>query len=176
MIPNRFNLNSRGNLRLTGIVLALLAAIPGGPACLWAQPPETPIIIGDGSLTIESSVPWSSFTGSGAVKAHPHAARPVASVDIAMPAMSHTVTFSGEKTEIDVTYAGSFPIAVLTGNGGKNLAVKTDFSAFHPGADANHLSHNNTGGFITHVTVLRNGTVVFDSSASGHPKIVVHFQ
>jgi hypothetical protein len=175
MILKHTNLNLPGNLRLAGIALAL-ATLLGGAAYLFAQPTDTPIVIGDGSLTMGSAVAWSSFTGTGSTHAHPNANKSITSVDVTMPAMSDTVTFSGEKAEIDVTYAGTFSIKVASGSNGRRLTVNTDFSAFHQGADANHLVHNNATGTITHVTVLRNGTVALDSAASGHTQVVIHYQ
>jgi hypothetical protein len=158
------------------MVLALLAATLG-TAFLWAQPTDTPIVIGDGSLTMASvGVPWSSFTGSGATHGHPNANKSVTSIDVAMPAMSNTVTFNpGEQAEVHVTYAGTFDIDVFTGPSGNKLAVKTDFTQFHA-ADANHLAQNNATGIITHVTILRAGTVAFDSAASGHTVVTVHYK
>jgi hypothetical protein len=176
MTPKHLNLNRTGRRRLTGIVLALLPAILGGTAYLLAQPGDTPIVIGDGSLTMQSAVPWSRFSGTGHAHGHPDATKAVTSVDITMPALSHTVSFSGEKAEVDVTYAGTFNITVATGSNGKKLMVNTDFGSFHQGADANHLVQNNGTGVITHVTVLRNGAVAFDSAASGHTNIVIHYQ
>lgn len=175
MIPKPLTLNSHATLRLTGIVVALLALF-GAATYLSAQSGDTPIVIGDGSLTMESAVPWSSFTGAGKAHSHPNAAKSVTSVDISMPALGHTINFDNDQVEVDVTYAGSFPIQVTTGPGGKSLVVNTDFSAFRQGSDANHLSHTNATGTITHVAVLRNGASVFDSNASGHTKVVIHYQ
>jgi predicted secreted protein len=175
MILNHSNLNALRNPRLAGIVLAL-AAILAGAAFLSAQPRDTPIVIGDGSLTMESAVPWSSFTGTGTSHGHPNAGKSITSVDVTMPALNQTVTFNAEKAEIDVTYADTFGIKVSSGAGGKRLTVNTDFSAFHAGVDSNHLSHNNATGSITHVTIVRNGTVALDSAASGHTKVVIHYQ
>lgn len=175
MILHHSNLKALGNPRLAGIALAL-AAILAGTAFLSAQPRDTPIVIGDGSLTMESAVPWSSFTGTGNSHGHPHVNKSITSVEVSMPSLNHTIAFNGEKAEINVTYADTFSIKVASGAGGRRLTVNTDFSAFRPGADANHLSHSNAAGKITHVTIVRNGTVALDSAASGHTKVVIHYQ
>jgi hypothetical protein len=175
MIPNHFNLNVLGNLRRAAIAVAL-AAILGGTAYMSAQAGDSPIVILDGSLTMQSAVAWSSFTGTGNAHVHPNANKSIGSVEVTMPAMSDTIAFSGEKAEIEVTYADTFSIKVASGSNGKRLTVNTDFSAFRPGADANQLSHTNATGHITHVTVRRNGAVALDSAASGHTKVVIHYQ
>jgi hypothetical protein len=177
MIRNRLNLNTPRNLRLTGIV-PLVAALLGAAAYLSAYQPETPIVVGDGSLTMTSSMPWSSFTGTGSSKVHPHNSKAVASVTVSGPSFSGTpIPFNGQMAEIVITYAGSFKIDILTGNNGTNLTVATDFSSFHGGVDGNHLAHNNATGSITHVTVLRGGQPVtgFDQNASPHTQVTVQF-
>jgi len=166
---------TRGHLRPAAIVLPLLALLSGA-VYLAAQPGDTPIVIGDGSLTMQSAVLWSSFTGQGHARTHPHATKSITSVDITMPALRHTVSFSGDQVEVDVTYASTFPITISTTNGGRRLVVDTDFGSFHAGADGNHLVHNNASGTITNVKVKRNGAVVFDSPASGHTTVTIHYQ
>jgi hypothetical protein len=177
MIPNHLTLklNSHSILRLTGIVVALLALL-ASVAFVSAQSGDTPIVIGDGSLTMQSAVPWARFTGKGNTRTHPQSAKSVTSVDISMPALGHTVTFTGDQVEVDIMYAGSFPIKVTSGPGGRNAVVNTDFASFHPGSDGTQLIHNNSTGMITHVAVLRNGTSVFDSAGTGHTKIVIHYE
>jgi len=62
MIPTHltFNLRSR-----TVVFVALLVAAISGCVHLWAAAADTPIIIADGSLTIESrGVPWDSYSNS----------------------------------------------------------------------------------------------------------------
>ncbi len=155
--------------------LALLAAVLGGAAWLRAQDP-TPIIIGDGSLTIESrGVPWSSFTGSGRTKTHPHTGKAVPQVAITMPGKNQTVTFAGQKCTVTVRYLSSV-ITVTTGNNGRRLQVTTDFTAFHPGSTPNLLEHNDASGKISHVTVMKGSQTAFDSDASGGTRIEISYQ
>jgi hypothetical protein len=175
MIPNHLYFSSHRNPRLTGIVLAMLGLCVSA-AYLSAQPGDTPIVIGDGSLIMESAVPWSSFTGRGSAHAHPQMNRRVTSIDISMPALGHTIYLDHDQVEVEVTYAGSFPIKVTTGPGGRRLVVVTDFAQFRPGPDANRLVHSNGSGVITHVVVRRNGANAFESPASGHTKIVIHYE
>ena len=64
-------MNTRRKLYLTAVVLTLAGAM-----ALWAQ--GTPIIIGDGSLTMESQgVPWPNYSTSGNTKSHPRAGQTV---------------------------------------------------------------------------------------------------
>jgi hypothetical protein len=173
MIPKPLTFAPKGNLRPTGIVLALLASL--GAAYLYAQG-DTPIVIGDGSLTMTSTgIPWSSFIGTGRTHNHPQQNKCVTSIDISMPALSHTITFDHEKVDVTVVYAGNFNIGASTQSNGTHLSITTDFTAF-TATDANHLSHNNASGHITHLTISRNGTVVFDSNANGHSSITIHYQ
>jgi hypothetical protein len=174
MIPNRLNLNSHRNLRLAGILLALLALL-GGAAYLFAQS-DTPIVINDGSLFMESRVVgWPSFRGDDNAHTHPNTASTVNAVDLTVQGASRTITFNNEKVEVDVTCTGSFPIKVTTDSTGKNLAIATNFRSFRRGADDNHLVHTNAAISISHVTVLKNGAQVFDSAANGHSSITIHY-
>jgi hypothetical protein len=64
---------------------------------------DTPIIIADGSLTIESAVPWAGYSGSGSnTQVHPHTGESAAKVVIGMPGSNRTVTFSGQKCMVAV--------------------------------------------------------------------------
>ena len=113
MLPTHFTFNLRS---LTVVFVALLVA-----AIMCAQRNDAPIIIADGSLTIESAVPWASYGGSGQnPRVHPNTGKSVTQVVIAMPGNSRTVTFSGQKCTVAVRYA-STDITVTTGNDGKGL-------------------------------------------------------
>ena len=175
MISTHFTLNRK--LRsLTVVFVALLAAAIGGCIHMWAAGADTPIIIADGSLTIESAVPWASFSGSGQnPRVHPDTGKSVTQVVIAMPGNNRTVTFSGQKCTVAVRYA-STDITVTTANNGSGLQVLTDFGSFHAGADANHLAHNNPNAKISHVTVTEGNQTLFDSGASGGTTITIHYQ
>ena len=179
MISNRFTFNRELRSR-TVVFVTLLAAAIGGCVHMWAQGNnDTPIIIADGSLTIESrGVPWANFGNSGGnTKIHPHTGKSVPQVVIDMPGnRNRTVTFSpGQKCTVAVRYA-STDITVTTGNNGQGLQVITDYSSFHAGATANHLAHNNPNAKISHVTVTRGNQIAFNSGASGGTTITIHYQ
>jgi hypothetical protein len=177
MIATHFTFN-RELRSLTVVFVALLAAAIGGCVHMWAQGNnDTPIIIADGSLTMESrGVPWANYGNSGGnAKVHPHGGKSVTQVVIAMPGNNRTVTFSGQKCTVAVRYA-STDITVTTANNGTGLQVITDFGSFHSGATANHLAHNNTTLKISHVTVTQGDQTVFNSNASGGTTITIHYQ
>jgi hypothetical protein len=137
---------------------------------------DTPIIIADGSLTIESAVPWASYTGSGSnTKTHPHTGKSASKVEIHMSDKDKTVTFSGEKCAVAVRYA-STDITVTTGDDGKGLQVITDFSSFHDGATPNQLAHNDDSSKISQVTVKQGDQTKFDSGASGGTTVKIHYE
>jgi hypothetical protein len=175
MIPTHFNFN-RIAPSLKAVLAALLAIAIGGCVHIWAQNSDTPIIIADGSLTIESAVPWASYSGSGQnPRVHPHTGKSVTKVVIAMPGNNRTVTFSGQKCTVAVRYA-STDITVTTGNNGRGLQVMTDFGSFHAGATPRHLAHNDASSKISHVTVTQGNQTVFDSAASGGTSITISYQ
>jgi hypothetical protein len=169
MISTHFTFNLRS---LTVVFVALLVA-----AIMWAQGAnDTPIIIADGSLTIESrGVPWANWGGSGNTRVHPNAGKAVTQVVIAMPGKNQTVTFSGQRCTVAVRYA-STDVTVTTGNNGRGLQVTTDFGSFHAGATARHLAHNDASSKISHVTVTQGNQTAFDSSASGGTTITIGYQ
>jgi hypothetical protein len=179
MMPNLFMLISSPKLRLRGILLVLAAVALGGAALLWAQP-DTPIVIGDGSLTMESrGVAWSAFTGSGRVRVHPHTGKRVPTVSVTMPSLpgNHTqiLTFNNQRVTVTVEYA-STTITVTTGNNGRRLEVDTDFSSFRQGATPNLLVHNNANAKISRVTVRRGNQTVFDRPGNGGTQVVIGYQ
>jgi len=160
--------------RLTGVIVTLLAVAMAAAITGWAFYADTPIVILDGSLTVESAVPWSRFTGTGDLRSHPDGAKTVTQVVITMPGTNQTVTFSNQQCTVSVTYAGS-DIKFSTGNNGKGLSV-TPFSAFQNGRNANQLAHKNQSAKISHVTVTKAGVKAFDANASGGTKIVISYQ
>ena len=175
MIPTHFHF-TRKQRGLMAVLVALLTIAIGGCVHIWAAGADTPIIIADGSLTIESAVPWASYSGSGQnPRVHPNAGKSVTQVVIAMPGNNRTVTFSGQKCTVAVRYA-STDITVTTANNGTGLQVITDFGSFHSGATANHLAHNNTTLKISHVTVTQGNQIVFNRNASGGTTITIHYQ
>ena len=174
MISTHFTFNLRSR---TVVFVALLVAAISGCVHLWAAAADTPIIIADGSLTIESrGVPWDSYSNSGGnTKVHPHTGKSVPQVVIAMPGNNQTVTFSGQKCTVAVRYA-STDITVTTGDNGQGLRVMTDFGSFHAGATPRHLAHNNANAKISHVTVTQGNQTAFDSAASGGTTITISYQ
>jgi len=160
--------------RSVGAIAAFLMAALGVCVLTWAQSGDTPIVISDGSLTIESAVPWSQFAGTGDIKTHPHGTKSVASVVIEIPGNNHTETFSGESCTVDITYASAH-IVINTGTDGKGLMMRP-FSAFRAGDGPNRLVHRNGNAKISHVTVLKGSNRVFNSDASGGTKITIHYQ
>src|ERR1039458_6152801 len=67
-------------LSLAGTVAALLLAASALSVLGWAFAGDTPIVIADGSLNIQSAVPWSQYTGTGDIKSHPHTTKSVSSI------------------------------------------------------------------------------------------------
>ena len=171
MISTHFTFHLRS---LTVVFVALLLA-----AIMWAQGAnDTPIIIADGSLTIESrGVPWANWGGSGNTKAHPHTGKSIPHVVIDMPGnRNRTVTFSpGQKCTVAVRYA-STDITVTTGDNGQGLRIMTDFGSFHAGATTSHLAHNNANAKISRVTVTRGNQIAFDSAASGGTTVTIGYR
>jgi hypothetical protein len=161
-------------LRLAATAAALLTAAFALCVFGWAQGGDTPIVISDGSLNIQSAVPWSQYTGTGDIKSHPHTAKSVTSIAFTVGGNSQTIAFAGESCNVDITYAGAH-IVFSTGTGGKGLIMRP-FSAFHPGSNANLLAHNNANAKIAHVTIVKGNQQVFDSDASGGTKITIHYQ
>ena len=158
------------SLRLALALVAALAAL-----CLWAQD-DTPIIISDGSLTLESAVPWPRFTNlSGNSRAHPNAGKAIASVAITMPGHNQTITFSNQRCTVTVSYAGT-DVTVDTGNNGRGLRVNTDFSQFQRGATDNQLVHRTTNAKISRVVVVQGNTTVFNNTAAGGTRIVISYR
>ena len=80
--------------RGTGIVLALLAV---AGVLSWAQGGDTPIVILDGSLTMQSAVPWNQYSGSGDVRSHPHSGKSVTSVTVTVNGATQTIAFSNQQ-------------------------------------------------------------------------------
>jgi len=160
--------------RVAWTILALLMAPLAVVVCGWGFAADSPITIQDGSLTMQSAVPWSQYTGTGDIRIHPNTNKSVKSVTITMPGTNQVVAFSGQHCIVDITYAAAH-IMFVSGSKGKGLSV-TPFSAFQPGATPNHLAHKNQSEKISHVTVIKEGVQAFDSAAAGGTKIVISYQ
>src|SRR5579863_1254612 len=113
------------------LMLTLLALWIAGLS--WAQG-DTPIIISDGSLTLESrGAPWPQWS-TGGTRHHPNAGKTVASVDLMVNGQSRTINSNGQPWTVTVQYLGT-TVTVATGAGVQGLQVTTNFTAFHQGAN-----------------------------------------
>ena len=160
-------------MKLTRLFLLFgLLAVP----LAWTQA-DTPIVISDGSLTIESrgGPAWSQFTGSGGMRNHPNAGKTVTSVDLTVNGRNQTISFSGQQCTVTVQYGGT-TIAVSTGPNGRGLRVSTDFSAFHGGANGRILAHNDPNQHMSTISVQKAGANAFNGTGSGHSVITIHYQ
>ncbi len=160
-----------------GFLLAALTITLLIVACLtWAQGSDTPIIITDGSLTIESNgVPWTSYTGVGGTRRHPNAEKRVTAVDVTVNGRTQTVTFAGEQCTVTAQY-GNTNITVQTGSNGRGIFINTDFSAFHRGATNNHMAHNDASKHMGAIAVKKAGATAFSGTGNGGSKIVIHYR
>lgn len=156
--------------RATSIILGLVAA---AGVLSWAQGGDTPIVILDGSLTMQSAVPWNQYTGNGDIKAHPHTGKSVTKVTVTANGATQTIAFSNQQCIVNVTYA-SQDIRVATGINGKGLSV-SPFSAFRS-RTSTIIAHKNQNAKISHVTVMKAGARAFDADASGGTKITISYE
>jgi hypothetical protein len=165
--------STRATLLFAALTLTLLL-IAG---LTWAQGSDTPIIIADGSLTMESTgVPWSSYTTAGNTKRHPNAGKTVRSVDLTVNGNTQTIAFTGQQCTVTAVY-GNTTITVSTDGTGKALSVTTDFAgSFHAGASGNQLAHNNANGQMGAITVKKGTQSAFSGTGNGHSRIVIHYQ
>ena len=155
--------------RVAGLLLA--AAV-----FLNAQGSDVPIIISDGSLTIDATVSWAGFLNAGAnKKAHPQAAKTVSKVVVTVGGKTQTFSYSNQLCKVAVKYAGT-DIVVVTDNSGKALQIQTDFKAFQAGAKPNLLAHTDTHQKISSVTITRGADTVFTAAPSGGTKIAISYQ
>ena len=157
-----------GRATLIALGLLLVAGVLS-----WAQGGDTPIIILDGSLTMQSAVPWNQYTGSGDVRTHPHAGKSVTKVTVTANGATQTIAFSNQQCIVNVTYA-SQNIRVATGANGKGLSV-SPFSAFN-NRTSTIIAHKNQNSKISHVTVMKAGARAFDANASGGTKITINYE
>lgn len=153
-------------LTLTLLILAALA---------WAQT-DTPIVIADGSLKMDSTgVPWTSFTGSGNTHSHPNAGKTVTAVDLTVNGNTQTIGFQNQACTVTAQY-GTTTITVSTGPNGRGLQVTTDFTKFHRGANDQQLLHQEEHGTIGAVTVRKGTTSAFSGTGTGGTRIVIHYR
>lgn len=164
---------TRAPFRYTLLTFALLALLLAG--FLWAQT-DTPIIISDGSLTMESrGVAWSQFGGTGNSRRHPNSNKTVSAVDVTVNGNTQTIPFTGQRCTVTAQY-GTTNITVSTGGNGKSLQVSTDFTKFHPGASPNHMAHADEHSKIGAVTVRKGNQTAFSGTGNGGTVITIHYQ
>lgn len=150
----------------------LLALLLGGAFFLWAQ--DTPIVIADGSLTIDATIAWSTFQNVDATtKSHPQGTKSVTKVVVTAGGATQTFPFSGQQCTVAVRYA-STDVLVSTDNTGKALRVKTDYGAFR--TNANLMTHTNPNAKISSVTVTRGVQTLFTATPSGGTRISISYQ
>ncbi|HEX3746094.1 MAG TPA: hypothetical protein VHW09_19275 [Bryobacteraceae bacterium] len=156
---------------VTGIVLALLSA---AGSRIQASG-DTPIVILDGSLSIQSAVPWKEFKAAGDLRSHPNAEGAITNVVVTIGGKNQTIACNGQRCSIDVTYAGS-DIIVESGADGKGLSL-SPFSLFQDGPTPDVIMHKNQKAKISHVSVTMSGVKLIDSPASGGgTKVVISFE
>ena len=144
-------------------------------AGLLAQGGDTPIIIADGSLKMQSVVPWPRYNSeSNRRRVHPNAGSRLTSVELRLAGGASTVAFDNQRCEVVITYAG-LDITLFTNPTGRNLKVDTDWARFSQGASDSELLHENQGSKISRVVVRRDGNVVADQSLTGCTQIILHY-
>jgi len=154
--------------------ILLTVGLAGAAACLWAQV-DTPIIVGDGSLTIRSEVPWARFSSSGRDKIHPDTGKAITKVDVVMPNNNRTVDCARQQCTISIRY-GTTDMVFATGANGTGLRFTTDHASFHGGSDEKEIAHNDTHSKISRVTVQQGQRTLFTGTASGGTKVTIHYQ
>ncbi len=150
--------------------------LPAGAYLLKAQGTDTPIIISDGSLNLDASMPWGNFIDAGGgARSHPQGGKSVTQVVVTANGATQPISYSGQSCTVSVEYAGT-NVTVATNNSGRALQVRTDFSSFRRGANDNVLTHVNPNSKISSVTVTRGGGAVFNASTSGGTQIKISYQ
>jgi hypothetical protein len=154
-----------------------LLALGAGAGRLLAQDTDTPIIIADGSLKMNSAVPWGGFAQQSARRrAHPNAGKRVTRVELVVEGNINTsVQFNNQQCEVTFRYAGA-NFVLFTNPTGRNLRIDGDWSKLLPGDTPNDLQHSDQGSKITRVIVKRAGSTVADQSPSGGTRITLHYE
>ncbi|MGP8242934.1 MAG: hypothetical protein ACLQVN_00270 [Bryobacteraceae bacterium] len=136
---------------------------------------DTPITVSNGSLHVESLVPWAQFTTNGNTKTHPQTNKSVPSIDLTLGNNTQTLNIGGQRCQVQVQYGGT-TLTIATGANGKGLGVTTDFSSFRPRSDGNHLDHANSNQTISSIAITKAGQSLFQGNPTGAVTIVVHYQ
>jgi hypothetical protein len=156
-----------------GLVAVIFLALFTVWGVTWASG-DTPIVILDGSLTMQSAVPWNQFTGTGDQRFHPNKAGSITKVVVTVNGKNQTIACNNQACAVDVTYAGT-TIQVASGSDGKGLMV-APFSAFDAGSTPDVLVHKNQKAKITHVAVSMSGVTLVDLATSGGTKITISYE
>ena len=146
---------------VTGIVLGLLSAA----GVIGRASGDTPIVILDGSLTIQSAVPWNQFKADGEKKRHPKTDGSITKVVVTLGGKNQTIVCNDLPCAVNVTYAGT-NVEVAGGPDSKGLMV-SPMSAFEDGGTPDVIRHKNRNAHISHVTVSMSGVKLIDSPAPG---------
>lgn len=164
---------AQANLRLAIAALALLLTAIFGVRG-WAQD-DVPVIITDGSMTIDSAVPWANYNSPDAsTKVHPDAVRTVTRVAITMRGHNQTIPFANQKCAVTVSYA-SQNFDFTTGGNGKGLRVSGPLNSLQQ-ATPNQLAHRTTNQKISRVVVKQGNQTVFDNTAAGGTRVVISYR
>jgi len=154
-----------------------LLALAAGSDRLLAQGSDTPIIIADGSLKMNSGVPWAQFAQQGSRRrVHPSAGKRITSVEVVVEGnISSSVQFTNQQCEVTFRYA-SANIVLSTNPTGRNLRIDADWSNLQPGESPNELQHSDQTSKISRVIVKRAGSTVVDQSPNGGTRITLHYE
>ncbi len=148
-----------------------------GSGRLLAQSGDTPIIISDGSLKMNSAVPWAQFAQqSSRRRVHPAGGKRIASVELVVEGnISTSVQFNNQQCEVTFRYA-SANFVLFTNPTGRNLRIDADWGDLQPGATPNDLQHADQSSKISRVVIKRGGSTVLDQSPSGGTRITLHYE
>ena len=156
---------------VAGIVLAFLSAAGD----IGSASGDTPIVILDGSLSIQSAVPWKEFKGEGDRRSHPKVEGSITKVVVTIGGKNQTIACNDLPCAVNVTYAGT-NIEVASGPDHKGLTV-SPMSVFVEGPTPDVILHKNRNAHITHISVSMSGVKLVDSNASGAgTKVVISYE
>jgi hypothetical protein len=161
--------------RIAAFAAVLGLSLLAGVALTLQAQGDSPIIISSGSLHIESAVPWARFQTQGNTKTHPQANASIPSIDLTLGTKAQTLSIGGQRCQVQVKY-GNTTLTVATGASGKGLSVATDFTAFQPGSDGNHLDHVNPNQTISSIAITKAGKNIFQGRPTGAVTLVIHYQ
>src|SRR5580692_2872656 len=90
-----------------GIVMVVLALLSAAGVIAWAQGGDTPIVILDGSLSMQSAVPWNQFTGTGDQRFHPNKDGAITKVVVTVNGKNQSIACNQQACSVDILYAGT---------------------------------------------------------------------